>query len=221
MRLDHRRCASNDSSTPISSQHRNSCVNWPFIKPLYNLALRVSQRATCKVGQNRPELPSDCAFQKPIRMSRTSHGGRSRTWHFSRILHASLLPEAISGLSQTSSSKDPGRILSSQFQKLFMTDKRPDCISYIHLRVAQAAFEKCVWSGSNSAPLPDLQFTGYIQAKDTIDLSRLRSWLDGQWNSVGGKLICLCPLPVWLPRDFKRCDRRLLSCISLCTGSVP
>ena len=165
-----------------------------FFKPLYNLTLRVSQRATC---QNHPELLSDCAFQTPIRMSRTSHGGRSRTWHIGRIMHTSLLPEAISGLSQTNSNIHPWVILFSQFQKLFMTDKRPYCISYIHLRVAQAAFENCVWSGSNGAPLPDLPFTGYIQAKNAIDQSRLRSWLDAQWDPVGGRLISHLPY-----RDF-------------------
>lgn len=129
-------------------------------------------------------------------MASAKHRARFCTWQFSHILHTSLLPEAIGGLcnlSPASSSIDPWDIILGQFRKLFMTAKMPDCITYIHLRVSRAAFENCVWSGRNGASLPDLPFTGYIQAKDAIDQSRLSSWLDVQWNPVGAKLIAHAP----------------------------
>ena len=72
---------------------------------------------------------------------------------------------------------------------MFKIQEKPECVVYIHLRVSRAAFDNCVSCGKASAPLPDLPFTGYMQANDTIELNRLIKWLEIQWDPVGGKLI--------------------------------
>ena len=121
-------------------------------------------------------------------MSSASHGGRCRTWRFRHILHTSVIPQASIGLAP-STTINPEDIILSLFKNMFMIKEKPDCVVYIHLRVSRAAFDNCVSCGKASAPLPDLPFTGYMQANDTIQLNRLIQWLDINWDSVGGKLI--------------------------------
>ena len=71
---------------------------------------------------------------------------------------------------------------------MFRPQEKPECVIYIHLRVSRAAFDNCVSCGKASAPLPDLPFTGYMQANSAMELNRLIKWLNIQWDPVGGKL---------------------------------
>ena len=68
---------------------------------------------------------------------------------------------------------------------MFMIKEKPDCVVYIHLRVSRAAFDNCVSCGKASTPLPDLPFTGYMQANGTIEQKLLIKWLNIQWDPVG------------------------------------
>ncbi len=111
---------------------------------------------------------------------------RVRTWKFSHTLYTSILPEARSGLHPTSTI-DPFVLINSFFDKLFQ--QGPEPVIYIHLRVSRAAYDLCVACGKNgAAALPDLPFTGFIQASSTVSLSILRQWLDALWTPVGSKL---------------------------------
>ena len=121
-------------------------------------------------------------------MSSDSPVGRFRTWRFSHILYTSLLPEAASGLGPRCPSINPWDIIKRQFDKLFKTHKRPECVVYIDLRVSRSAFDNCVSCGRAGAPLPDLPFAGYIQAGTTVGLSILQKWLDAKWTPLGCKL---------------------------------
>ena len=121
-------------------------------------------------------------------MSSDSPVGRFRTWRFSHILYTSLLPEAASGLGPRCPSINPWDIIKRQFDKLFKTHKRPECVVYIDLRVSRSAFDNCVSCGRAGAPLPDLPFGGYIQAGTTVGLSILQKWLDAKWTPLGCKL---------------------------------
>jgi hypothetical protein len=71
---------------------------------------------------------------------------------------------------------------------MLLIDGMPDCVVYIHLRVSRSAFDSCVSCGKAQAPLPDLPFTGYMQAAQAIDLQRLKKWFDMKWDPVGAKL---------------------------------
>jgi hypothetical protein len=111
---------------------------------------------------------------------------RVRTWKFSHTLYTSILPEARSGLHPTSTI-DPFVLINSLFDKLFQ--QGPEPVIYIHLRVSRAAYDLCVACGKNgAAALPDLPFTGFIQASSTVSLSILQKWLDALWTPVGSKL---------------------------------
>jgi hypothetical protein len=111
---------------------------------------------------------------------------RFRTWKFSHTLCTSILPEAMSGLHPTSTI-DPFVLINSLFAKLFKQGPEP----VIHLRVSRAAYELCVSCGkTGAAALPDLPFTGFIQASSTVSLSVLRPWLYALWTPVGSKLRC-------------------------------
>ena len=113
---------------------------------------------------------------------------RVRTWKFSHALYTSILPEARSGLHPTSTI-DPFVLIKSLFDNLFK--QGPEPVIYIHLRVSRAAYDLCVACGKNgAAALPDLPFTGFIQAKSLVGLSCLQPWLDALWTSVGSKLRC-------------------------------
>ena len=120
-------------------------------------------------------------------MSSASHRGRYRTWRFSDILHTSVIPQASIGLAP-STTINPEDIILSLFKNLFRPQEKPECVIYIHLRVSRAAFDNCVSCRKASAPLPNLPFTGYMQANDTIELNRLIKWMKIQWDPVGGKL---------------------------------
>ena len=111
---------------------------------------------------------------------------RVRTWKFSHALYTSILPEARSGLHPTSTI-DPFVLIKSLFDNLFK--QGPEPVIYIHLRVSRAAYDLCVACGKNgAAALPDLPFTGFIQASSTVSQSILRQWLDALWTPVGSKL---------------------------------
>ena len=110
---------------------------------------------------------------------------RFRTWKFSHTLYTSILPEARSGLHQTSTN-DPFVLIKSLFDKLFKDGPEP--VFYIHLRVSRAAYDLCVARGKNGAALPDLPFAGFIQASSLVGLSCLQPWLDALWTPVGSKL---------------------------------
>ncbi len=84
---------------------------------------------------------------------------------------------------------DPFVLINSLFDKPFKHGPEP--VIYIRLRVSRAAYEFCVSCGkTGAAALPDLPFTGFIQAKTTVGLSILRPWLDALWTPVGSKLRC-------------------------------
>ncbi len=119
-------------------------------------------------------------------MSSASHGGRFRTWRFSHILHTSLHPQASSALAPPTTI-NPEEVILSLFKNLFRIQEN------IHLRVSRAAFDNCVSCGKAGAPLPDLPFTGYMQADSAIERNRLNKWLDIQWNAVGSSLRSHCP----------------------------
>ena len=115
------------------------------------------------------------------------NGGRYRTWRFNQFLHTSLLPQASIGLAP-SNTMDPTDIILKLFQDMFLTQEKPASVTYIHLRVSRAAFDHCVSCGKAQTQLPDLPFTGYLQANDTIDRQRLTKWLDMTWDAVGEQL---------------------------------
>ena len=101
---------------------------------------------------------------------------RVRTWKFSHALYTSILPEARSGLHPTSTI-DPFLLIKSLFDKLFKDGPAP--VVYVHLRVSRAAYDLCVACEKHgAAALPDLPFTGFIQASSTVSPSILRAWLD-------------------------------------------
>jgi hypothetical protein len=89
---------------------------------------------------------------------------RSRTWHFSHTLYTSLKPEAVLWL-QTSSI-DPWDFIKLMFIDLFK--QGPEAVFYIHLRVSREAFNHCVACGRSDSALPDLPFSGFIQATSTV-----------------------------------------------------
>ena len=120
-------------------------------------------------------------------MSSASHRDRFRTWSFSHILHTSLHPQASSGLAP-STTINPEDIILSLLKNMFKIQEKPECVIYIHLRVSRAAFDNCVSCGKASTPLPDLPFTGYMQADSAMELNRLIKWLNIQWDPVGGSL---------------------------------
>ena len=140
------------------------------------------------MDQNRLDAQPDSAISNPVPMSSASHGGRFRTWRFSHILHTSLIPQACSGLAPSTAINPEDTIL-SLFKNMFMIKEKPDCVVYIHLRVSRAAFDNCVSCGKASAPLPDLPFTGYMQANGTIEQKLLIKWSNIQWDPVGGSLM--------------------------------
>ncbi len=70
----------------------------------------------------------------------------------------------------------------SIFGELFMHG--PQTVVYIHLRVSRAAFDRCVACGGSVNALPNLPFTGFIQASNVVRLSRLQAWLDAIWTPV-------------------------------------
>ena len=110
---------------------------------------------------------------------------RSRTWRFSHTLYTSLRPEAARGLSPTSSI-DPWDFIKHMFHDLF--EQGPATVSYIHLRVSRQAFDHCVACGKSGSALPDLPFSGFIQATSAVRKTILQRWLDAIWTPVGSKL---------------------------------
>ena len=122
---------------------------------------------------------------KPVPMSGDITLSRSRTWHFSHTLYTSLRPEAARGLSPTSSI-DPWDFIKRMFHDLFK--QGPATVFYIHLRVSRQAFDHCVACGKSGSALPDLPFSGFIQATSTVRKTILQRWLDAIWTPVGSKL---------------------------------
>jgi hypothetical protein len=115
---------------------------------------------------------------------------RSRTWHFSHTLYTSVKPNAAPGLCPTSSI-GPWDFIKSMLDELFKHGPLhgPQTVFYIHLRVSRAAFDRCVACGSSGTALPNLPFTGFIQAGSTVPsrLSLLQAWFDAVWTPVGSK----------------------------------
>jgi hypothetical protein len=70
----------------------------------------------------------------------------------------------------------------------------PPTVVYIHVRVSRAAFDRFVACGrsvfkfDSVVALPNLPFTGFIQANSVVCLSRLQAWLDSIWSPVVSKL---------------------------------
>ena len=110
---------------------------------------------------------------------------RSRTWRFSHTLYTCVKPDAALGLCPTSSI-DPWDFIKSMLDDLFKHG--PRTVVYIHLRVSRADFDRCVACGRSGTALPNLPFTGFIQAKSTVRQSLLQAWLDAVWTPVGSKL---------------------------------
>ena len=71
---------------------------------------------------------------------------------------------------------------------MFLTNETPKIVTYIDLRVSKAVFDLCVSCGKACTDLPDLPFTGYMQASATTSRECLIKWLDIQWEPVGSKL---------------------------------
>jgi hypothetical protein len=114
---------------------------------------------------------------------------RSRTWHFSHTLYTSVKPDAARGLCPTSSI-GPWDLIKRMLDELFRDG--PQSVFYIHLRVSRAAFDHCVACGRSGTALPNLPFTGFIQASSAIRPNLLQAWLDAVWTPVGSKL-CSAP----------------------------
>jgi hypothetical protein len=113
---------------------------------------------------------------------------RFRTWHFSHTLYTCVKPDAARGLGPIISI-DPWDFIKSMLDELFIVFKlSPPTVVYFHLRVSRAAFDHCVACGRSFTALPNLPFTGFIQASNTVHLSRLQAWLDAVWTPVGSKL---------------------------------
>ena len=74
------------------------------------------------------------------------------------------------------------------FKNMFVTNAKPEIVTYIDLPVSKAVFDHCVSCGKACTDLPDLPFTGYMQASATISRECLIKWLDIQWEPVGSKL---------------------------------
>jgi hypothetical protein len=110
---------------------------------------------------------------------------RSRTWHFSHTLYTSLRPEAARGLCPTSSI-DPLDFIKRMFHDLFK--QGPATVFYIHLRVSRQAFDHCVACGMSGSALPNLPFSGFIQATSTVRKTILQRLLDAIWTPVDSKL---------------------------------
>jgi hypothetical protein len=120
-------------------------------------------------------------------MSADETVSRSRTWHFSHTLYTCVKPGAARGLGPTSSI-DPWDFIKSMFDELFMHG--PPSVGYIQMRVSRAAFDGCVACGRSvtAFKLPNLPFTGFIQASSVVGLARLQAWLDAIWTPVVSKL---------------------------------
>ena len=110
---------------------------------------------------------------------------RARTWRVSHTLYTSVKPDAARGLCPTSS-VDPWDFIKSMLDDLF--NDGPQAVAYIHLRVSRADYDRCVASGRSGTALPNLPFTGFIQAKSAVRQSLLQAWLDAVWTPVGSKL---------------------------------
>ena len=123
---------------------------------------------------------------------------RSRTWRFSHTLYTCVKPDAGRGLCPTSSI-DPWDFIKRMLDDLF--NDGPPAVAYIHLRVSRADYDRCVACGRSGTALPNLPFTGFIQAKSAVRQSLLQAWLDAVWTPVGSKL---CSDQRY-QREFNRC----------------
>ena len=86
---------------------------------------------------------------------------RSRTWRFSHTLYTCVKPDAGRGLCPTSSI-DPWDFIKRMLDDLF--NDGPPAVAYIHLRVSRADYDRCVACGRSGTALPNLPFTGFMQA---------------------------------------------------------
>ena len=118
-------------------------------------------------------------------MSSDNTVSRSRTWRFSHTLYTSVKPDAARGLCPPNSI-DPWDFIKSMLDDLFRHG--PQAVVYIHLRVSRVDFDRCVACGRSGTALPNLPFTGFIQATSTVRQSLLQAWLDAVWTPVGSKL---------------------------------
>ena len=121
-------------------------------------------------------------------MSSDSDVVRHVTWNFSHIL-----PTSLNGRASRSLAIDPNTIgiwdcVKQLFVTRLMTELRPDCVTYVVLRVSRATVDDCVSKARTSTTLPDLPFEGYIQAENKVDGARLRKWFDAKWVPVKGRL---------------------------------
>jgi hypothetical protein len=153
-------------------------------------------------------------------MSGNKTSSRFRTWHFSHTLYTCVKPDAARGLGLTSSI-DPWKFIKSMFDDSELFKLGPPTVVYIHLRVSRAAFDRCVACGRSGTALPNLPFTGFIQASNAVHLSRLQEWLDGGWTPSGLLSVLSC-VPLhntgtnsWTPPMLPR------GCISLFAGNLP
>jgi hypothetical protein len=72
------------------------------------------------------------------------------------------------------------------FHELFK--QGPESVVYIHLRVSREALDHCVACGRSGSPLPNLSFSGFIQATSTVRKTILQRCLYAIWTPVGSKL---------------------------------
>jgi hypothetical protein len=97
-------------------------------------------------------------------MSGNKTVSHSRTWHFSHTLYTSLKPEACVQQAQLIHGT-----LSNVFHELFK--QGPETVVYIHLEVSREVFDHCVACGRSGPALPNLPFSGFIQATSTYTSS--------------------------------------------------
>ncbi len=110
---------------------------------------------------------------KPVPKSSDKTVTRSRTWHFRHTLYTSVKLNAARGFCPTRSI-GPWGFIKSMLDELFKHG--PQTVVYIHLRVSRADFDRCVACERSGTALPNLPFTGFIQAGSTVRLSLLQAW---------------------------------------------
>jgi hypothetical protein len=64
----------------------------------------------------------------------------------------------------------------------------PETVFYIHLLVSREVFDHCVACRRSGSALPNLPFSGFVQATSAVRKTILQTWLDAIWTPVGSKL---------------------------------
>ena len=121
-------------------------------------------------------------------MSSDSDVGRHVTWKFTHIWPTSLDGPATKSLASDVNDINTRDRVQELFNTWLMKNSKPDCVTYIVLRVVRATVDDCVSKARACASLPDLPFEGYIQAPNKVDRARLTTWFHAKWEPVKGRL---------------------------------